>query len=147
MMECIIQLLKIVLLATMLVLTYHMIRYCIEVKDARIKRIDEIEKSVKFLTDYYARNVSEIVKKGELLSVKNAKIRDFFVRTNYVGKLTDKKVIQDFKDELDMSFEDFKSYVLNYNTEKLVEYYDVYKKYEQKQIILDTYKDKNKEAK
>lgn len=147
MMEAVIQVLKIMVLGSMLILIYHMIKYCIEVKEARIKRIDEIEKSVKFLTEYCGKNISELKEKGELLSVQNAKIRDFFVRTNYTGRLTDKKIIQDFKDELDVPFDEFKNYILNYNTEKLVAYHDIYKKYEAKQIILNTYIDKNKEAK
>lgn len=146
-MECVIQVLKILILASLLILTIHMTMYLIQVKEARIKKIDEIEKSVKFLNEYCGKAISDIKSKGEILTVKNAKIRDFFVRTNYVGRLTDKKVIQDFKDELDITFEEFKNYVLNYNTEKLIGYYDIYKKYEQKQMVLDTYKDKSKETK
>lgn len=146
-MECVIQVLKAILLAIMIVLAYNMTIYCIKVKEARIKKIDDIEKSVKFLTKYYAKSASENSKKGELLSVKDAKIRDFFVRTNYIGRLTEKKIIQDFKDDLDVPFEEFKNYILNYNTEKLAEYYDIYKKHEANQFILNIYNDKNKETK
>jgi hypothetical protein len=92
------------------------------------------------------------------LSLGDAKMRDYIVRNNYIGKLTDKNIIADFKKEIEKKFEDnFKSIetkILNYqfviddkekhvyNRNILFEFYSVLVDYEYKQIVVDTYNKK-----
>ena len=90
------------------------------------------------------------------LSLGDAKMRDYIVRNNYIGKIKDKNIIEDFKKEVEKRFEDnfesIESKILNYqfiidDHEKhiyrrniLFEFFSILTDYEYKQIILDTYK-------
>lgn len=60
--------------------------------------------------------------------------RDYIVRTKGIGKMKDKKLIEDFKKE----FPDYND-IQNYEFEKLNVYYDELKLYEKKQIVIDVY--------
>ena len=60
--------------------------------------------------------------------------RDYIVRTKGIGKMKDKKLIEDFKKE----FPDYND-IQNYEFEKLNDYYEKLKLYEQKQIVIDVY--------
>ena len=60
--------------------------------------------------------------------------RDYIVRTKGIGKMKDKKLIEDFKKE----FPDYND-IQNYKFEKLNDYYDKLKLYEKKQIVIDVY--------
>lgn len=76
------------------------------------------------------------------LTIENAKIRDFFMRTNFVGKLTNKDLIKEFKESLNITFNEFKNNITNYiNVNDFKIYFQKYKEYEQKQIIIDFYEE------
>ena len=61
-------------------------------------------------------------------------MRDYIVRTKGIGKMKDKKLIEDFKKEFP-NYDD----IQNYEFEKLNDYYDELKLYEKKQIVIDVY--------
>lgn len=74
----------------------------------------------------------------KMLTMEEAYKRDYIVRTKYIGKLKDKKLIEDFKKE----FEDYNNVcnsILNYEFEQLHNYYEKLKLYEKKQIVIDVY--------
>ena len=65
-------------------------------------------------------------------------MRDYIVRTKYIGKMKDKKLIEDFKKEFkDWDLECNK--IQNYDFSGLINYYDKLKLYEKKQIVIDVY--------
>lgn len=65
-------------------------------------------------------------------------MRDYIVRTKYIGKMKDKKLIEDFKKEFkDWDLECNK--IQNYDFDGLINYYDNLKLYEKKQIVIDVY--------
>lgn len=65
-------------------------------------------------------------------------MRDYIVRTKGIGKMKDKKLIEDFKKE----FPDYND-IQNYEFEKLNDYYAELKLYEKKQIVIDVYGNKS----
>lgn len=82
------------------------------------------------------------------LTVDQARKRDYIVRNNYTGKLTDKKIKKDFKEEIEKvcgdNFDSITNKILNYRfvfEEKniLDKFSEILEKYEYKQIVLDTY--------
>lgn len=77
------------------------------------------------------------VRYGKCLSRENAMKRDYIVRTNGIGKMKDKALIDDFKKE----FGDYNQ-ILNYDLNNLNDYYDNLKLYEQKQVVIDVYGNK-----
>ena len=77
------------------------------------------------------------VRYGKCLSRENAMKRDYIVRTNGIGKMKDKKLIDDFKKE----FPDYND-ITNYKFENLHKYYDRLKFYEQQQVVIDVYGNK-----
>lgn len=84
--------------------------------------------------------------KSQYLQAGDAQIRDYFVRTKYIGKLEDKKLIEDYKKAVG-DFEAMKNDLLNYkNVENFVSYREKLTKFEYQQLVLDMYAPK-KEAK
>lgn len=79
-----------------------------------------------------------------MLSINDAKNRDYIVRTKYVGKIKDENLIKDFKKEisdiLEDKFDSICNHLLNYDLSGLYEFKETLRAYEMKQIILDTYK-------
>ena len=86
----------------------------------------------------------------KFLSVEDAKRRDYIVRTNYYGKLTDANIKKDFKAKIEEDTKDkldsIKTKILNYEFfDKEIPmfildyFYKTLKEYEKKQIVLDTY--------
>ena len=84
--------------------------------------------------------------KRNILTIDDAKKRDYLVRTNYIGKITDKALLKDYKKEIEQQLEDkFEvccSNILNYQLIELYRFREILNLYEMKQIILDTYKDR-----
>ena len=81
----------------------------------------------------------EKIEKSKYVGSSTAQIRDYFVRTKYIGKLEDKRIIEDYKNEVG-DFEAMKNDLLNYNNlSKFESYRETLRKYEYKQIILNTY--------
>ena len=91
----------------------------------------------------------------KFLSRNDAMKRDYIVRTNYYGKLTDDNIKKDFKAKIEEDtkdkFDSIKTKILNY--EFIVKgmpvfildcFYKTLKEYEKKQIVLDTYAKKSK---
>lgn len=70
----------------------------------------------------------------DMLTIDEAKKRDYIVRTKGIGKMKDKKLIEDFKKE----FKDYND-IENYKFDNLDKYYTLLKLYEQKQIVIDVY--------
>lgn len=88
------------------------------------------------------------------LSIANAKQRDYIVRTNYIGRIKDKKIKDDFKkkieDKCGDNFDSITNKLLNYefyfeNKNILDLFSETLQKFEYKQIVLDTYGDKKSE--
>jgi hypothetical protein len=86
----------------------------------------------------------------KFLSIEEAKRRDYIVRTNYYGKLTDTNIKKDFKAKIEQDtkdkFDSIKTKILNYEFFDrdipmfiLDNFYETLKEYEKKQIVLDTY--------
>lgn len=90
----------------------------------------------------------------EYLSVDHARKRDNLVRKNFYGRITDPRIKDDFKKEIEEKINgDFKSITIritnfdfydkddNGNKKKCIlnVFCDILQKYEYKQIILDTY--------
>ena len=82
------------------------------------------------------------------LTITQAKKRDYIVRTNYIGKIKDKKIKEDFKNEIKDrcgdNFDSISNKILNYefffeNKNILYIFRDILQQYEYKQIVLDTY--------
>lgn len=89
------------------------------------KRITELEIDLNIMHKYMYEAVPS---KTELF------MRDYIVRTKGIGKMKDKKLIEDFKKE----FPDYND-IQNYEFEKLNTYYGELKLYEKKQIVIDVY--------
>lgn len=142
-MELVIQILRALAWASMIVLAIHVIDYTVASKKMRVKKVKDLEYRVKRL-----EGAPDLARDSKpFLTIEDAKIRDFFIRTNFVGKLTNKDLINEFKNSLGIEFDEFKNSIINYNLKNLKEYHKKYKHCEHKQLIVDSYKDKNKEAK
>lgn len=144
MMETVIQVLRVIAWGAMIVFIIHAIDYAITSKKLRVKKVKELESRIGVLETQV--EISKTILKKTPLSIEYAKIRDFFIRTNFIGKLTNKQLIEEFKNKIG-DFEDFKNKIINYELTNLHECYKIYKHYHHKQFIVDSYKDKNKEAK
>ena len=98
------------------------------------KAIRDLEEEVRRLRNGY-------------VSLDSAKKRDYIVRTNYIGKIKDKKLLADYKKEIEQQLEDkFEvccNDILNYNFYDLPRFREILNLYEMKQIILDTYSKKD----
>lgn len=95
-----------------------------------------------------------IYKSNEYLDISQAKKRDYIVRNSYIGKIKDKKIKDDFKSDIEKKcgdkFDNIASKILNYEfnldgNNILNIFSDELKRYEYKQIVLDTYGDKKNE--
>jgi hypothetical protein len=82
----------------------------------------------------------------DTLTIDDAKARDYLVRTNYIGKIKDEKLLEDFKKEieqqLDDNFDHCCTQILNYQLINLHHFRNIVDLYEKKQIIIDTYRPK-----
>ena len=87
------------------------------------------------------------------LTVDQAKKRDYIVRTNNIGKLVHKQLIEDFKNEVEVNIHDtfnsictkilnYEFYDKDFKINRLDEFSKILKEYELKQIVIDTYKEK-----
>ena len=142
--ETVIQVLRIIAWGAMIVFIIYAIDYAITSKKLRVKKVKELESRIDTLEKQV--EISKTILKKTPLSIEYAKLRDFFIRTNFIGKLTNKQLIEEFKNEIG-DFEEFKTKIIDYELTNLHECHKIYKHYYYKQIILDFYKDKNKEAK
>jgi hypothetical protein len=96
------------------------------------RKILELESKIRKLNDTIVTLTKKFVK--DSLTIDEAKKRDYIVRTNGIGKMKDKKLIADFKEE----FSDYND-ILNFEFSRLEAYYDKLKLFEQKQIVIDVY--------
>lgn len=96
------------------------------------RKILELESKIRKLNDTIVTLTKQFVR--ESLTIDEAKKRDYIVRTNGIGKMKDKKLIADFKEEFP-NYDD----ILNYDFTDLLAYYETLKLYEQKQIVIDVY--------
>ena len=91
--------------------------------------------------DALGRDVKKINIK--MLTIDDAKKRDYIVRNKYIGKLKDNNLIKDFKEEIhtvcENSFDCVCNDLLNYRLANLQIYSETLNKYELNQIVLDTY--------
>lgn len=128
----------------MIVFIIHAIDYAIISKKLRVGKVKDLETKISSL-ELQVEICKKLLKRTPL-SIEYAKTRDFFIRTNFIGKLTNKQLIEEFKTKIG-DFEEFKTKVINYELTNLHECYKIYKHYHHKQIVLDSYKEKSKEAK
>lgn len=87
--------------------------------------------------------------KNKFLTVDHARQRDYLVRKDFYGRITDARIKEDFRKDAEEKFGmTFKTIIHNftnfnfYNENKkciIDEFSDLLQKYEYKQIILDTY--------
>ena len=80
------------------------------------------------------------------VTLEDAKARDYIVRTNYIGKVKDEALIEDFKQEIEQQLKDnFNACcnnILNYKLINVQRFRELLDKYEKNQIIIDTYRPK-----
>lgn len=107
---------------------------------------------IKYLEDVCRTHENEIANleslyrklKANMLTIDDAKHRDYIVRTKYTGKIKDENLIKDFKkeisDTLGDKFDSICNNLLNYQLYGLDKFKGILNVYEMKQIILDTYK-------
>lgn len=90
----------------------------------------------------------EVWEMRDVLTIEQAKKRDYIARTKYIGRITDKKIKEDFKakieEECGDKFESVTNNLLNYRfviegKNILSKFSEILEKYEYKQIVLDTY--------
>ena len=90
----------------------------------------------------------------EILTITEAKKRDYIVRTNYIGRIKDKKIKEDFKTKIEKEcgdkFDSITNNILNYRfhiegKNILNKFSEILEKYDYKQIVLDTYGEKKNE--
>lgn len=114
----------------------------------KLKRLEEKCKVLENLIQNILADMTDMRKK--YLSMDEARKRDYIVRTNYIGKITDDELLKDFKKEIEKELEDtFESCcnsILNYGPYGLWTFRKILETYEMKQIILDTYKPKKSKA-
>lgn len=112
----------------------------------------ELEAEIKLLHEEILGLALSI--EGKCLKTDSARKRDHIVRTNYIGRIKDKKIKEDFKAEIEKEcgdkFESITNKILNYefvleHKNILNVFNEILKKYEYKQIVLDTYGDKKNE--
>lgn len=114
----------------------------------KLKRLEEkcarLEKTVDMIIE-------------ELVTVKNTYLpkdymekRDYIVRTNYIGKITDEGLLRDFKKEIEKklgdTFDSCCNKILNYAIYGVSIFRKTLDEYDKKQIVLDTYKPKKSKA-
>lgn len=89
--------------------------------------------------------------KRNILTIDEAKKRDYIIRTDYIGKIKDEGLLEDFKQEIEQqlnnNFESCCRDLLNYNLIELYKFREILNLYEMKQIILDTYAKKTPKTK
>lgn len=116
------------------------------------KQLNEVERRLRKLEKMH----EVVAHTRDYLSIEQAKKRDYIVRTDYLGKITHKKLKEDFKKELETTicdiFSSISNKILNYefydeeqHIQILEEFYRILKDYEKKQLVIDTYG--NKECK
>ena len=105
-------------------------------------------KFLEMVSQTHDKGLLNIVKelnklKANVLTIEDAKKRDYIVRTKYVGKIKDDKLLKDFKHEISDTigdcFESICSEILNFRLVNLSKFKDILKNYEMKQIVIDTY--------
>ena len=88
------------------------------------------------------KNLNKIPSK--YLTIDDAKNRDYIVRNNYIGKVKDELLIEDFKLEIERTLGDtFESVclkLLNFQLLEVSKFRAILNNYEIKQIVLDTYR-------
>lgn len=115
----------------------------------------EMELEYKAKINNLNRKVEQIgIYLAQCLTINEAKKRDYIVRNKYIGKITDKKIKEDFKAEIEKEcgdkFDSVTNNLLNYRfipdgKNILDKFSEILEKYEYKQIVLDTYGDKKDE--
>ena len=82
------------------------------------------------------------------ITIEQARERDYIVRTNYIGRIKDKKIKDDFKAEIEKEcgdkFDSITTKLLNYQfffngKNILSDFRKTLQTYEYKQIVMDTY--------
>lgn len=119
------------------------------------KQYKELKRAYKSLVDS-VEILERTIKKlyANCLTIDDAKKRDYIVRTNYIGRIKDKKIKDDFKKKIEEicedKFESITNKILNYefyfeNKNILNKFSEILQKFEYKQIVLDTYGEKKNE--
>ena len=114
-----------------------------------MRKITLLENEIELIKSEL-HGIHEYLSTRKLLTIEDAKKRDYIVRTDYIGKITDAKIKKDFKAEIEKMLKDnhssIKTKILNYeffDNEECIYILDAYwfilKEYEKKQIVLDTY--------
>lgn len=114
-----------------------------------MRKIKVLENEIEVLRKKL-HGIQEYLTNRNLLTIDEAKKRDYIVRTNCIGKIKDTNIKRDFKEEIKKTigdtFDSITTKILNYeffDKEKCIYILDAYwlilKEYEKKQIVLDVY--------
>ena len=117
-----------------------------------MRKIKLLENEIELIKSEL-HGIHEYLAGRKLLTIEDAKKRDYIVRTNYIGKIKDNNIKRDFKEEVKKTigdtFDSITTKIINYNffdNENCLYILDAYwfilKEYEKKQIVMDTYGDK-----
>lgn len=111
-------------------------------KNKKMRALEIMCETLQNELDSLERDVRKL--RANMLTIDDAKKRDYIVRTKYIGKIKDDSLVKDFKKEIEMTLDDkFDSIcqkLLNYQLIDLVKYRDILNNYEMKQIVLDVYR-------
>lgn len=112
------------------------------------KKLKRLEEKCVRLENAIAMMIEEV--RNTYLSKDYIEKRDYIVRTNYIGKITDEGLLRDFKKEIEKKYGDtFDSCcnkILNYTIYGVATFRKTLDEYDKKQIVLDTYKPKKSKA-
>ena len=110
----------------------------------RNKKYEALKAAYNILeAEHYALEDEVKRLKRNILTIDETKKRDYIIRTDYIGKIKDEGLLEDFKQEIEQqlhnSFDICCRDLLNYNLIELYKFREILNLYEMKQIILDTY--------
>jgi hypothetical protein len=110
-------------------------------KNKKLRALEILCSTLQSEIDETYRQIKKL--RSNMLTIEDAKKRDYIVRNKYIGKLKDNNLIKDFKEEIhtvcENSFDCVCNDLLNYRLANLQIYSETLNKYELKQIVLDTY--------
>ena len=70
-----------------------------------MRKITLLENEIELIKSEL-HGIHEYLSSRKLLTIEDAKKRDYIVRTDYIGKITDAKIKKDFKAEIEKMFKD-----------------------------------------
>lgn len=111
-------------------------------RSKKIRALEILCSTLQSELDSLERDVRKL--RANMLTIDDAKKREYIVRTKYIGKIKDDSLVKDFKKEIELTlddkFDNICQHLLNYQLINLIKYRDILNNYEMKQIVLDVYR-------